>query len=82
MVEEELGKGRLQIEKSLIPQGEKVVRHLAIPAKGQSPEWILNEMDTMEEQVEHKADWRQGKVSGAVYRTYTCNSLSSSILRQ
>ncbi|KAL6298383.1 PLP-dependent transferase [Sparassis latifolia] len=65
-VERELGQVKETIEKSLVPQGPGVVRHLALPATGQSPEWIIAEMTKMDEEAHH-ADWAAGKVSGAVY---------------
>ena len=65
-VDEELGKARIDIERKMVPQG--VSRYLALPAKGQDPAWILAEMEKMDEQVGKHANWRDGKVSGAVYR--------------
>ena len=47
-----------------------MTRHLALPPTGHSAEWIREEMERMDEEPEHKADWRDGKVSGAVYRTF------------
>ncbi|KIK69113.1 hypothetical protein GYMLUDRAFT_91502 [Collybiopsis luxurians FD-317 M1] len=65
-VKAEMDKARLGIEQSLVPQGADVVRHLTLPAEGQSLEWILAEMDTMDEQS-GTSEWKRGKVSGAVY---------------
>lgn len=62
-----MDKARLDIEQSLVPQGADVVRHLSLPAEGQSLEWILAEMDNMDKQ--DGLDWKRGKISGAVYRT-------------
>ena len=71
MVEDELGKARLRIEQSMVPQGEKVERHLSLPPQGHTPEWIARAMDIMDAEAAHKSDWREGKVSGAVYRMST-----------
>ena len=67
-VETELGKARLEIEGKLVPQGANVTRHLVLPPTGHTPEWILAEMAKMDEESETHADWRGGKISGAVYR--------------
>lgn len=66
-VETELGQAQLQIEKRLVPQGEGVTRHLALPPTGHTAEWIFEEMAKMDKESECHADWRQGKISGAVY---------------
>ncbi|KZT10847.1 PLP-dependent transferase [Laetiporus sulphureus 93-53] len=66
-VNAELMKGRLQIEKGLIPEGPSVRRHLTLPEHGQMPQWITEEMDRMDSEANTQADWREGKVSGAVY---------------
>ena len=64
-----MDKARLDIEKNLIPQGANVVRHLSLPSQGQSPEWILAEMDKMDTELHGSPEqWRLGKLSGAVYR--------------
>ncbi|KAH9839172.1 pyridoxal phosphate-dependent transferase [Rhodofomes roseus] len=67
-VSAELGKATLDLEKGMVPEGPSVHRHLALPMTGQSPEWIVTEMEAMDHEApgEH-ADWREGKVSGAVY---------------
>lgn len=65
-VESELGMARDTIENGLVPRGPGVNRHLTLPAEGQSPEWIIAEMDRMDAEIE-AADWASGKVSGAVY---------------
>ena len=67
-VETELGKARIDIENKMVPQGPGIVRHLALPTQGQSPDWILGEMAKMDEQAGGHVDWHDGKVSGAVYR--------------
>lgn len=69
-VEVELGKARLEIEKSLVPQGPNVTRHLSLPEQGQTPEWILEEMAKMDAETDHASAWKQGKMSGAVYRAH------------
>lgn len=52
-----------------MPQGEGVIRHTSLPAEGRTPEWILGEMTKMDNEIGH-AEWKQGKISGAVYRTH------------
>ncbi|KAH9892638.1 PLP-dependent transferase [Cubamyces lactineus] len=66
-VETELGKARLEIEKKLVPQGPNVTRHLSLPEQGHDTEWILAEMAKMDEEAGSHVDWRNGRVSGAVY---------------
>ena len=66
-VESELGKARLDIEKKMVPQGPGVTRHLSLPAQGHDREWILEEMAKMDEELGHN-NWKDGKISGAVYR--------------
>ncbi|KAI0630423.1 PLP-dependent transferase [Trametes polyzona] len=66
-VETELGKARLEIEQKLVPQGPGVTRHLTLPEQGRDTEWILAEMAKMDEEAGNHVDWRDGKVSGAVY---------------
>lgn len=80
-VASEMEQARLDIEAKLIPQGPNVVRHLTLPEQGKSLEWILEEMKRMDEEHSH-ADYKVGKLSGAVYRAYSvyvcfcsCNSL-------
>jgi len=70
-VETQMGKAKLDIENKLVPKGPEVVRHLMLPQDGQSLEWIMAEMEKMDQEFEHKSDWRAGKVSGAVYREFT-----------
>ncbi|KAE9403922.1 PLP-dependent transferase [Gymnopus androsaceus JB14] len=65
-VKGEMDKARLDIEQSLCPQGADIVRYLSLPAEGQSPEWIIAEMDKMDQQ-QQSLEWKRGKVSGAVY---------------
>ncbi|EIW63248.1 PLP-dependent transferase [Trametes versicolor FP-101664 SS1] len=66
-VETELGKARLDIEAKLVPQGPGVTRHLSLPASGHDTTWILAEMAKMDQESGNHVDWRDGKVSGAVY---------------
>ncbi|KAJ3749466.1 pyridoxal phosphate-dependent transferase [Lentinula detonsa] len=65
-VKAEMDKAKLDIEQSLCPQGADVVRYLSLPAEGQSIEWILSEMDNMDQQS-GTLEWKRGKISGAVY---------------
>jgi len=69
-VASEMEQARLDIEAKLIPQGPNVVRHLTLPEQGKSLEWILEEMKRMDEEHSH-ADYKVGKLSGAVYRAYS-----------
>jgi len=65
-----MDQARLDIENRLVPKGEKVTRHLTLPSEGKTLEWILQEMDTMDTELGGEVNsWKQGKLSGAVYRT-------------
>ncbi|KAF8692318.1 hypothetical protein AX14_002590 [Amanita brunnescens Koide BX004] len=66
-VESQMNKAKIDITDLLVPKGPNVVRHLTLPEKGNSLEWILAEMDKMDHEMNHKSNWRQGKMSGAVY---------------
>ncbi|KAF8893553.1 PLP-dependent transferase [Infundibulicybe gibba] len=66
-IEEKMGKAKLDIENKLVPKGAEVVRHLALPDQGQTAEWIIAEMDKMDGELGTGANWRHGKLSGAVY---------------
>lgn len=66
-----MNKAKLDIENNLVPKGADVVRHLSLPAQGQTPEWIVEQMDNMDVELGNKTNWRHGKLSGAVYRTNT-----------
>ena len=70
-VEAEMGKARQDIITKLVPQGPNVTRHVCLPSQGQSAHWIVEEMDKMDAESEKTGLWKQGKVSGAVYRTST-----------
>ena len=78
-VQLQLSKVQQDIEaKLLVPQRGDVVRHLELPQQGHSAEWILEEMSKMDKETgagneskdDGRVDWREGKVSGTVYRTY------------
>lgn len=69
-VDRELEKAKLHLEKSMVPQGPSVKRHLTLPQQGQSPEWIMEEMAKMDAESEGHSDWQAGRISGAVYRAY------------
>ncbi|KAH8119045.1 pyridoxal phosphate-dependent transferase [Phellopilus nigrolimitatus] len=66
-VDGQIDEARLKIENSLVPKGPDVVRHLALPIEGRSPEWILQEMDKMDSESGKHANWKNGRLSGAVY---------------
>ena len=70
-----MDKARKDIENKFVPSGPQVVRYLSLPAEGQTKDWILAEMDRMDDYChsldDHGVklhDWKDGKVSGAVYR--------------
>ncbi|KAJ7187901.1 pyridoxal phosphate-dependent transferase [Mycena filopes] len=65
-VRTEMDKARLDIESKLVPQGIDVTRHLTLPEDGQTPDWILAEMDKMDSEMP-TGSWKHGKLSGAVY---------------
>jgi len=76
-VEPQMTEARKDIEKKLVPSGPQVVRYLSLPPEGQTKDWILAEMDRMDSYChtldEHGArlhDWKDGKISGAVYREW------------
>jgi sphinganine-1-phosphate aldolase len=75
-VETEMGKAKLDIEAKLVPKGAGVSRHLALPHSGQTDEWIFGEMQKMDGELEGSADYRHGKLSGAVYRSLIHSSNS------
>lgn len=69
-MEKQLEEAARKIEDKLVPKGPDVVRHLALPLEGKSEEWILQEMDKMDAETSGKQfAWKNGKLSGAVYRT-------------
>jgi len=68
-VASQMDQAKLDIENRLVPKGANVVRHLSLPSEGRNLEWILKEMDTMDIEMGGTTDsWKQGKLSGAVYR--------------
>jgi hypothetical protein len=67
-VASEMSKVRVDIETKLVPSGAGVSRHLALPHKGQTADWIAEEMGKMDKEMAGAADYRDGKLSGAVYR--------------
>jgi sphinganine-1-phosphate aldolase len=74
-VEPQMAEARRTIQDKLIPSGPQVVRYLSLPSEGQSKDWILAEMDRMDsychsfdKQGVKLHDWKDGKISGAVYR--------------
>jgi len=66
-VEIELDAARAEIDRLLMPQGKDVVRHLELPKQGCTLEWILDAMDQMDREAPSHTDYRDGKLSGAVY---------------
>ncbi|KAG9309272.1 pyridoxal phosphate-dependent transferase [Chiua virens] len=66
-LQEELGKVKVDIEEKLLPKAGEITRHLSLPAQGKSAEWILEEMARMDKELGAHTDWKQGKLSGAVY---------------
>ncbi|KAG1772581.1 PLP-dependent transferase [Suillus placidus] len=66
-VQQQLNKARLDIEGKLVPQGVDVSRHLVLPDEGKTVGWILAEMEKMDGELGPHADWKHGKLSGAVY---------------
>ena len=77
-VEPQMAQARRDIEKKLVPSGPQVVRYLSLPPEGQTKDWILSEMDRMDSYCHSfddrgikLHDWRDGKLSGAVYREST-----------
>jgi sphinganine-1-phosphate aldolase len=69
-VSEQIAKAKLDIEDSLLPKGKTVVRHLSLPSQGQSLDWVLEEMKSMDSEMGGNIKpWDKGKISGAVYRT-------------
>ena len=70
-VDRALGDAAKKIEDRMVPKGPNVVRHLALPLEGKSEEWILQEMENMDAEMNGKQSaWKKGKLSGAVYRAY------------
>jgi sphinganine-1-phosphate aldolase len=74
-VEPQMSQAKRDIERKLIPSGPHVTRYLSLPAEGQTKEWILGEMSRMDEYChesdahgKYLVDWKDGKLSGAVYR--------------
>jgi len=67
----QMSKARQDIESKLIPSGPRVTRYLTLPAEGRSTEWILEEMANMDDYChasgDKKVNWKDGKLSGAVY---------------
>ncbi|KAG6817495.1 hypothetical protein H0H87_008120 [Tephrocybe sp. NHM501043] len=66
-VDTQMNQAKLDIENKLVPKGADVVRHLSLPDQGKTPEWIFSQMDVMDTELGTHANWRHGKLSGAVY---------------
>ena len=69
-VEAEIGKVRQDLVTKLVPRGPGVTRHISLPSQGQSAQWVAEEMEKMDAESENTGLWKQGKLSGAVYRTF------------
>ncbi|THH16014.1 hypothetical protein EW146_g4551, partial [Bondarzewia mesenterica] len=63
----EMGKAKVDINNRLVPQGPGVTRHLSLPTQSRSLEWIMDEMAKMDLEGGSHTDYREGKLSGAVY---------------
>ncbi|KAI0066015.1 PLP-dependent transferase, partial [Artomyces pyxidatus] len=66
-VETEIGAAIAGIESGLVPRGPEVVQHLALPAQSQPLDWILSEMGKMDSEGPSHTNYKDGKLSGAVY---------------
>ncbi|KAI0339920.1 PLP-dependent transferase [Trametopsis cervina] len=66
-LEDGLKEVKADLEAKLVPHGAAVVRHTALPASGQSAEWIFAEMQKMDDEAVGSNEWKHGKMSGAVY---------------
>ncbi|KAI0029475.1 PLP-dependent transferase [Vararia minispora EC-137] len=64
-VEAEMAKAKEGVQRSLVPHG--AIRRLTLPAAGESLAQILAEMDEMDSAMPEHVDYREGKLSGAVY---------------
>jgi len=69
-VETEIDAARALIDRQLLPQGKDVVRHLELPKQGCTLEWILDAMEQMDQEAPSHTNYRDGKLSGAVYRAH------------
>ena len=78
-LQEELNKVKVDTEEKLVPKGGEFTRYLALPAQGKSAVWILEEMAKMDKELGAHTDWRQGRLSGAVYRTSLQRCCSSCV---
>ncbi|QLG70488.1 hypothetical protein HG535_0A04280 [Zygotorulaspora mrakii] len=65
-VEKELKKVTIAMERELIKNDESLADYETIPLKGLSEEEILEELDKLDTIIPH-TEWKEGKVSGAVY---------------
>ncbi|KAJ6521913.1 pyridoxal phosphate-dependent transferase [Mycena vulgaris] len=65
-VRTEMDKAKQDIEDKLVPKGIDVTRHITLPTVGQTPAWILAEMEKMDNEMK-STNWIDGKLSGAVY---------------
>ena len=78
-LQEELSRVKVGIDDKLVPKSGEFTRYLTLPAQGKSAEWILEEMARMDKEPSMHADWRQGKLSGAIYRMSLLRRCSSCV---
>ncbi|MBW0491152.1 hypothetical protein O181_030867 [Austropuccinia psidii MF-1] len=64
-VNQQLDQASIDMEKKLIPRNEKIIRCLELPDNGKSLEWLKDQFSVLSDLP--SADWKSGKVSGAVY---------------
>jgi len=67
MVKEKMSQTREIIEGKLLAKGPSVVRHLSLPKRGRSTEDIEEELENLRIDLK-PTNYREGKLSGAVYR--------------
>lgn len=61
----QIAEAKIKLEKSLVPSGPGVERHLALPKEGWGVEKVREELVKLSE-MKHTR-WEDGRVSGAVY---------------
>lgn len=66
-VDSEMAKATADIERSLVPTGPSIIRHLVLPLEGRTPDSIQQEMEKLDKEIGGAERWQAGKLSGAVY---------------